>query len=237
MKKVLKGIILVLIIVILCMVAIFMRRYIILAKLDKMVANLEDTKDNIYMKVVDSGEEHSEQTSEVFIKGDVEKSVVQWKNQSQEMMIICYPNETKIYTEVDGKKAMSIREGENPKRTSDINAAETTHTVIPNFAHTTTIGERIKLAMSVKIKTTEIDGKKCYDVYGLNMPMFLYDENAVDMHVYSDKETGLLVKMIETVEKEGKKIDYSMTYEFKFDTVTDEDIAEPDVSEYEVINN
>ena len=54
--------------------------------------------------------------------------------------------------------------------------------------------------------------------------------------LYIDKETGLAVKNQNgaVVDANGVKTPIIMDYEYKFDVVTDEELVEPDISEYEI---
>ena len=45
--------------------------------------------------------------------------------------------------------------------------------------------------------------------------------------VYVEKETGLTIKKVEIINENGQKSENIVTYEYKFDSVTDEDVKEP----------
>ena len=49
----------------------------------------------------------------------------------------------------------------------------------------------------------------------------LYSEGTKEMQAYVEKETGLPVKTVELIEKDGKTVENVVTYEYKFDVVTD----------------
>ena len=44
-------------------------------------------------------------------------------------------------------------------------------------------------------------------------------------------------KVVEEVEEDGQLVENVTTYEYSFDTVTEEDVAEPDESQYELKTN
>ena len=229
-KKVLKYILLVVIIVILCFTALLVRKYMILAKLDKMASNYNDTKDSIYGKVLTTGENQNNVISELFIKGDVRKYVVD-VGDTRKMTQYIYTNEVKSYAENGDKKVMSVN--------ADVNAVAgmTLVASIPNYTHDTSVKSRIISALKTSIKSAELDGKKCYELSGMNSPLFLYTMNSVGISLYVEKDTGLPVKLVETIDEDGIITHNIMEYEFKFDTVTDEDMTEPDASEYTVQEN
>ena len=66
---------------------------------------------------------------------------------------------------------------------------------------------------------------------------FLYDTNTTKISIYVEKTTGLTLKMIEEVKENNDKKQISKDFEYKFNNVTDEDIKEPDNSEYKLQEN
>ena len=183
--------------------------------------------------IVDSTKEVE---TELFIKGDIEKSINVVKETTKRIQII-YPTERKVFIEAEGNKALSIYKETSAKRTTDVNAAQTTHTVLPNYAHSMSIIERVITALNTNIKSTSIDGKECYELSGLHSPIFLYQENTKSMSLYLEKDTGLPIKLVENIEENGIEKEKLVEYEIKFDVVTDEDLKEPDISEYTIQEN
>lgn len=55
--------------------------------------------------------------------------------------------------------------------------------------------------------------------------------NCDNLKVYIEKETGLIWKEVLIFEDGTEE---TTTYEYSFDTVTDDDIQVPDITEYEV---
>lgn len=93
-----------------------------------------------------------------------------------------------------------------------------------NFAYSISIPERILNSIVTKIKTVELDGIKFYELSSLCNTNFIYDQNATRLSVYIDKDTGLPVKLIEEIKKDNVVKENI--------TTTDEDIIEPDISQY-----
>ena len=236
MKKVLKLFLIILLVFLLIGICLIGRKVTILTKLDKSVSNLEDTKDNIYMKINNVVDSAKEVETELFIKGDIEKAINVVKGTTKRIQIV-YPTERKVFIEAEGNKALSIYKETAAKRTTDVNAAPATHTVIPNYTHSMSFIERIVIALNTNIKSTSIDGKECYELSGMHSPIFLYHENSTNMSLYIEKDTGLPIKLVEKMEEDGKEKEYLTEYEIKFDVVTDEDLKEPDISEYTIQEN
>lgn len=233
MKKFFKWILIIAIVIVVCIVYYVGRKVIILSKLDSSVSKLEDTKDNIYIKIEETDENGTILSfSEIFIKGDVEKYIVNNIEQNTTLIQFIYPTERKLFSEHNGEKTLSVYEETASKRTTDVNAAQSTHTVIPNYTHTMNFLEKINLALHTDIVKAKIDNKYCYELCGSNSPIFIYNENTVSMAAFVEISTGLPVKLIETVEENGEEKEYTTKYNIDFDCVTDQDMAEPNVEEY-----
>lgn len=84
--------------------------------------------------------------------------------------------------------------------------------------YTESLGNRLSDAFMYSIRETELLGKKCYVI------------RVDDWDNYIDAETGMLIREF------NNKYNYIATYDYSFGTVTDEDIKEPDLSEYMVLD-
>lgn len=79
-----------------------------------------------------------------------------------------------------------------------------------------------------KIKTAELDGKKCYVIITANDALPQQEnETPKESIEYYEKDTGLLIKRIDCVEVNGSRKEYLCTYKYEFDKVTEEDFTEP----------
>lgn len=77
--------------------------------------------------------------------------------------------------------------------------------------------------MKTYIKSTTYNGKDCYLI-----------SNSMFSNMYVDKENGLLLKIhngTSTLEN-GEKYQVETTYYYEFDTVTEENVIEPNIEEY-----
>ena len=63
---------------------------------------------------------------------------------------------------------------------------------------------------------------------------FLYNTNTTKMTIYVEKNTGLKKKIVEEVNENGEIKEISKDFEYEFNNVTDEEISEPDKSEYKM---
>lgn len=238
--KVLKGILFSILAVAVIFIVIITRKAIILSSIDSKVSNYENNKENIYVKSYITTSEYTI-SAERFIKGDVDKFIADRKNKDgSEIITIQIDNETKhkLYIENNGKKVLTEYTyddlNEKPKRGAHMKMPKNvksfaTYTVIPNAVYSATIGEFIINSIFANIKSVEIDGKEYYAISG---KYIFNNENTEEMIKYVDKQTGLLMKKVEIVNENGKSVDYVSNYEYKFDCVTDADLAEPDETQY-----
>lgn len=96
---------------------------------------------------------------------------------------------------------------------------------IMNVFEGMTFGEYLKMATFSTIETEDWNGKDCYKIMLRYSPNLLYDENPELWYAYFEKETGLLLK-------------FGMNeYEYQFNVVTDNDLKEPNIENYEVVEN
>lgn len=59
-------------------------------------------------------------------------------------------------------------------------------------------------------------------------------QDVISTKAYIDKETGLTMKVIEiTKENNNNKKEYITNYEYNFDSITDDEISEPNTIGYE----
>lgn len=103
-----------------------------------------------------------------------------------------------------------------------------------NNLETESVGEFLYgLVISSRISSVKCNDKDCYKienfkVAGVNFPEY-------GMCLYIDKETGLIVRSEEgSRDSNGKMYTQVSDYKYEFNTVTDEDLKEPDISEYKV---
>ena len=75
--------------------------------------------------------------------------------------------------------------------------------------------------------------KNCYKIENFKVSGIAYPEYGIC--VYIDKETGLIVRVEEgTRDTDGKIYTQVSDYKYEFNTVTDENLKEPDISQFKV---
>lgn len=234
--KLWKKILIVIAVILLIFIAIVLRKFIILNDIDNKVSEYENNQNNIYSKVVSTISEHTIQV-ECYIKDDIIKYVFEKTDKDgtkTRLIQITYPHERKLYAEDSNTKVMRVYKEEAPVRGSHIETeAPATISTIANFAYSMSIPERIINSICTSIKSVEVNGKECYElsnVFGSNY----MESKDVKIMAYAEKETGLPVKYIEIVNENGQEVENVTEYEYKFNCVTDEDLAEPDESQYEL---
>ena len=228
--KLWKKVLLVILVVLLVFIIMTARKMIILASLDDKVSEYQNSK-NIYSRTVLNNDKLKSQTVEVYVKDDVMKQVIKTEKldgTANRIIQITYPDERKFYTESETSKEM---------RSYKENNSGLSKGAIVNFAETYTLFEKLANSITANIKTEMVDGKECYVISSLYNSNILYDQGTEKMLIYLEKDTGLAVKRIAIVNKDGNKNEYITNYEYKFNSVTDNDIAEPDISEYEIKGN
>lgn len=235
-----KKILIAVIVILVVLVALVARRAIILSNLDKKASEYED-KQNIYIKTTIKKSKMSSQM-ERYIYNDIDKIVVEGNtaNGSAKLTQIVYPTMRKFYTEKDDKKEMSVYEENAPVRGTHIENntdVVASYSVIPNYAYAMNTTMRIIESILNNVKIEVIDGTQYYVISGLYNTNYIYSENTKGIKVYINKETGLTSKVVEKVEEDGQLVENVTTYEYSFDTVTEEDVAEPDESQYELKTN
>lgn len=109
---------------------------------------------------------------------------------------------------------------------------------ITNWFYTDDFKSLLLMSLMARIRSVEQNEKDCYEVtyvYSSNILMPAEGEFAI----YIEKETGLTVKNKNgaIVNENGTEEPIVIDYEYKFDSVTDEDLVEPDISEYKIQEN
>ena len=229
MKKFFKLILIIIILFLIVYAGSVIRNVVILTNLDNKVTELNNTKNNIYKSITYTGNPNMGADLKIYKKDEVVKYVTSMKDGSVSITEYCYPDVKRIYTVTKDDKFFDEK---NEKFDPVFPASVDNYTNCINFY------DLILSAIHTKIKNVEIDGKKCYELSGNNSPLFLYfgtSEEYISMALYLEKDTGIPVKQIEKLNIDGKNVEYITDFEYGFDVVTDEDMKEPDKSEYRLL--
>lgn len=229
MKKVLKLIFIIIFLFIILYISFVIRNVVILTKLDNKVTELNNTKNNIYKAITYTGNPHMGADLKIYKKDEVVKYVTSMKDGSVSITEYCYPEVKRIYTVTKDDKFFD----EKNEKFDPVFPA-----YVDNYTNCINFYDLILSAIHTRIKNVEIDGKKCYQLSGNNSPLFLYygtSEEYISMELYLEKDTGIPVKQIEKLNIDDNNVEYITDFEYSFDVVTDEDMKEPDKSEYRLL--
>lgn len=108
---------------------------------------------------------------------------------------------------------------------------------IQNELETQNLWQFIVRAIKSSIKTEQCNGKECYKIQVGCFDILCFDNHENDV-CYFDKDTGLKVREFNGTVGDGEnKINVVLDYQYEFDIVKDEDLKEPDISEYTIQEN
>ena len=220
-RKIVRGIIVVLGIIVIIYLIFIIRNSIILNALHNRNMAYQDTN-NVYKKVISEQVDGRVIDAEVFYKDGTDKTIVKY-NDEIKFIQIDDENTHKLFS-IDNKQAIVQDNQGVVSKSQIVDFTETSYGFWGLFINGATN----------LITTAEVNGVKCYKITGPLENMIASGEGKGFPSVYIEKETGLPVKYEETL-TDGRVIE--TTYEFKFDVVTDDNLEEPDISEYEIIDN
>ena len=105
---------------------------------------------------------------------------------------------------------------------------------ITNELYTENLWQLITMSIFSKITTEKCNGKDCYKIDLVYNPSILFDPKA-KMIIYYEKQTGLRVRAFEgTSTVEGRTTNMMSDYYYEFNNVTDDDLKEPNINEYNI---
>lgn len=220
--KLWKKVLIVILTTFLIFLAFTIRKMIIISNLSTKIANYQKM-DNIYSK--SSNDYSSISTFEKYYKDGIEKDIITLPEKGSKAIQFIYPNERKVFIETPDAKNVSTSEEDNLNSYSPI---------LVSFIDEITFSELLLTSLTSTICTDTLNGKECYVISNNCNPNFLYEQNAVSMKMYIEKDTGLTIRMIQVVKENNEKSLKTVNYEYSFGNVTDEDMREPDILEYTV---
>lgn len=136
---------------------------------------------------------------------------------------------------ITGESVEKLYMEENGKKTVNLNPKLTTKTDEISPLYTENLLQLLVYSVLTSVQKKEIQGKECYyinDFYGVY--------SLTTDGLYIDKETGLCIRTTEYIstDSEGGKITWpARDTEYDFGTVTEEDLLEPDINGYEIVEN
>lgn len=167
------------------------------------------------------------------ILSEIDKKVTELENNSNNFYIKTTFIDENNYTTLIERYI----KGDVSKLVMEKTTPEGKNAKISNPAYSMSKRELIVNAIVTSIKTKKIDGKDYYMLSSKMNTNFLYNTNTTKMTIYVEKDTGLTTKIVEDVNENGEIKEIYKDFEYKFNNVTDEDISEPDNSEYKMQEN
>ncbi len=195
-------------VIVIIFIILTIRKFMIITNLD--YKNKEQQKTgNIYCKVTSE-----KRVTEIYTKGDIQKMV--GKEDNVVVTQLTKPEYRIMYIDNGREKIMEVYYDDNIIMDNSF-----------NYCAYSTVPEKILNSIASKINTEKIDGQEYYVISGTyNIPK--------EIKVYINKNTGLTYKRVVTIKENGNLRDVDEIFEFKFNVVTDEDVAELDSSEYKI---
>ncbi len=217
-----------LLIIVLIFIIVIGRKTLLLTTLSEK-ANKNINRDNYYARL-SQYEGTTILITETYKKGQKQKNIQTYydsQNNEHNSKLIEYldNNTTKLYTELNNEK-IAILDGNSamllPMKVSE------------SYSHySTTIWKLIKNTVFSSINKAKCNGRDCYYFSSLETDMMGISE--VGSGIYIDEETGLPIRTTSATTKTEQGIsDPIIEFYYEFDSVTDDDIKEPDISQYTI---
>jgi len=229
-KKVLKIIGVILLVLIVLLIIHTVRNYIIISNLQNKLSQYSDSK-NYYIKSVFAD---YEQTGETWVKDD--KYLVRIDNITEQ-------GKRTIINYCDGKTVNTYIELDTNTNKSKIALLNSNGLPSPaeigDFLATENGGQLILNSMLSSVKSEKLNDIDCYKITGFQTPNMLFMTTFETPCIYVEKDTGITIQYFSGTmqDNNGNSKDIIVNREYKFNTVTDDDLKEPDISQYTIREN
>ena len=195
------------------------RKVIIFNNLQEKISKYEKSE-NMYSKI-----DSEKSITERFIKNDIDKLIIKYKDKPMTVIQLKNGNECKNYTFFEETKKVTV---------TDVNNMDALRvTKINNTINTNSFIDKLIKCITSKVSTETIDGKEYYVIDGKLSGNQLMLQDVISTKAYIDRETGLTMKIIEITKENNNKKEYITNYEYNFDSITDDEISEPNTIGYE----
>ena len=195
------------------------RNMMIIASLQNKFKDYEQQSDNVYIKT-SYYPSQTVATYDNYYKDGIEKHVMTYLEDNVKSMQYIYPNQNRTFVDGPDYKNLYIMDGQylyNP---------------LNNYTYYDSIKTLFIMSRSYKITTGKVNGKDCYIL------KTAYKEEIPALEFYIEKNTGLVLQTIQSVSVNGEDRGIiTIQYEYSFGTVTDEDMQEPDETEYTLVED
>lgn len=131
---------------------------------------------------------------------------------------------TNIYIESDNDKIAVLNAESNFTQLTSI-----------NFLRTNNIGEFLRNLLLTSFRSVKCNGIDCYYISNFNSPTLATSEG--DCGIYINKETGMPVRVLGgTMHTNNEVTDGVLDYYYEYNKVTEENIKEPELEQYQIQN-
>lgn len=222
-KKILKCIGIILLVIIAFLIIHTVRNMVIMKQISKKEAQYKNVS-NYYIRTTST-------------QGNVVDFYRKDKRYIMKLENISPTGVRKLTNYFDGEKVNTYIEAGNDKIAMLNSNGLPSKMEIRNLLDDIETKQFIFLAMLASIRNTDLNGLKCYKIGNFLSPnILMLDTN---FEIYIEKETGLIIKEQNGTftDENGNKEPVITDYEYQFDCVTDEDLVEPDISEYKIQEN
>ena len=223
-KKVWKQIlILIILVILLIFIIIISRKATIISSLESKLQEYQQ-QNNIYSKTTFDSQVDTDMSKvkefEIYYKDGVEKDVITSADNNTKIIQYVYNDKSRIYSEKNGNVEF---ESENDDGGSN-------HLILSSATSSDNLFDLFYNNIVTSIKTESLDGTDCYVLTSRHNSSWIYNENCKEIQVYVEKETGLIKQVKNILEVDGQEKEDIRTSEYSFGTVTDADIAEPEIN-------
>lgn len=212
----------IILIIVLIVVVVIARKIIIIKNLQNKVSQYVDLSSYSIRSTTYRGDSIS--FDECLVNDDRYISITNYIDKENNNKAITFSDEGKVnsYIETNGNKIATL----------DVEVVAPTKKGVIECLETNSLKEFLYMIFTTRISSEMCDGKECYKIENLKNSNMLYVANSYTT-VYVDKDTGLLVRGV-SVKLDTEDKDLVVDYDYEFNTITDEDIEEPDISEYKI---
>ena len=202
------------------------RNMVIIASLKDKVEVFNQKSNNMYTKISHYSSTTSPLTFECYYKDDIVKVITTTSGLGATTTTeYRYPDQSRIFTDAPYGKTLTILDSPEDGYVSPI----------LTDLYYNSITDLSSMSVKSKISTIKLDGKECYMISNI------FENEESKLRWYVDKDTGLLLKAVQRgLVEEQYQSTYQTTvieYEYSFGIVTDEDMQEPNETEYTLIGN
>ena len=213
-----KKILVVVLIILVFLIIILARKMVIIKRLENRVSKYTNSTNYHAMQYEYKGKQLI--IYDTYTKSNTTLSTLKYLTEKDTKTLVNYiiGETSHMYIESDGNKVAYLN-GNNLPAPIEITSELGTHGIW-NF---------IKMSLLSSIETEECNGKQCYKIN-------IVDNENNKQIVYYDKDTGLKVRslIIKSDNSEEQVIDSVIDYFYEFNNVNDDDLKEPDISQYEI---